>query len=343
MEDLLRLSIIRLSKAIASKYKKYKSKYSQLSYVQNKPFIICVAPFDQPFFYLQDSLAIVQLLYAYAGPLVHPDSQQGEVIIIGEARRFRVQKSPGVNINLGLFTNPDMAEVSAVMFNNRATISKVRAIAGEGSYPVLFIGSRFTQSEDEIGLEPFVKFRPNYQETLLDGLHILINPFANNPLDLRMFDDREVAFHTFDPETDSYISEIPDGFLLQRMCQSFTSYNVTEEFKQSIIQNYQELAPETWEEDQLTHVGGQNDPFHDNHMAHYRGWTVIVSLCSIDKDWGAQAVNSLRHNVAQFIQANGDEDIASIGNLKWFLTKEEAYEEIKSRIDQLVDKIDVSS
>lgn len=343
MEDLLRLSIIRLSNAIASKYKKYKSKYSQLSHVQNKPFIICVAPFDQPFFYLQDSLAIVQLLYAYAGPLVHPDSQQGEVIIIGDARRFRVQKSPGVNINLGLFTNPDMAEVSAVIFNNRATFSKVRAIAREGSYPVLFSGSRFFQSEQETGLERFVEYRPNYQETLLDGLHILINPFANNHLDLRMFDDREVAFHTFDPETDSYISEIPNGFLLQRMCHSITSDNVTEEFKQSIIQNYQELAPETWEEDQLIYVGGQNDPFHDNHMAHYRGWTVIVSLCSIDKDWGAQAVNSLRHNVAQFIQANGDEDIASIGNLEWFLTKEEAYEEIKSRIDQLVDKIDVSS
>lgn len=339
MEELLRLSIIRLSNAIAAKHKKYISKYSKLPHVQNKPFVICVAPFEQPLFYLQDSLAIVQLLYAYGGALVRLGSQEGEVIVIGEAQKLQVQKSPGV-YKLGLFTNPNMAEVSAVIFNNRATISKVRALAREGNYPVLFSGSRFVQSEHETGAQRFVTFRPDYRETVLDGLHILINPFAKNPLDLRMFDDREVAFHTFDSETNSYISEIPDGFLLQRICQSITSEDFSQEFKQSINeQSYQELIPEIWQEEQLIYVGGQSGSFRDNHMAHYRGWTIVVSLDSIDEDWGTQTVNSLRYNIAQFMQANRDKNIASIGIPEWFQTKEEAYEAIKHKIDQIVNRI----
>jgi len=68
-EDILRLSTIRLSNAISSKHRKYTSKYSKLPHVQDKPFVICVTPFDQPFFYFQDSLAIVRLLYAYEAVL----------------------------------------------------------------------------------------------------------------------------------------------------------------------------------------------------------------------------------------------------------------------------------
>lgn len=74
-------------------------------------------------------------------------------------------------------------------------------------------------------------------------------------------------------------------------------------------------------------------------MAHYRGWTIVVSLDLIDEDWGTQAVNSLRYNIAQFMQANRDKNIASIGIPEWFQTKEEAYEAMKHKIDQIVDRI----
>jgi hypothetical protein len=339
-EDMLRLSTIRLSNAIASKYRKYTSKYSKLSHVQNKPFVICVTPFDQPFFYFQDSLAIVRLLYAYEATLTIPVNQTGETIIVGESRCFRVQKSPGVNLELGLFTDARMSEVSAVIFNNRATFSKVRALAKEGNYPVIFVGSRMVQLEKFSGVRPFSEARPNYKETILDGLHILINPFAKYPLDLELFKNREVAIHNYDSETDSYFSEIPDGFLLQRMCNSIVSEETTVEFKQSITEYaYQELPPEVWQEDELIYVGGRNGPFRDNHMAHYRGWTVVVSFDSIDKDWGTQAVNSLCYNIPQYMEANMDEDIASTGIPEWFSTKEDAYSAIKQKIDEISDRV----
>lgn len=341
-EEILRLSTIRLSNAISSKYKKYTSKYSKLPHVQNKPFVICVTPFDQPFFYFQDSLAIVRLLYAYEETLTIPGNQKGENIIIGESRCFRVQKSPGINLELGLFTDARMADVSAVFFNTRATFSKVRALAKEGSYPIIFVGVRMVQLENLSGSQPFSEARPHYQETILDGLHILINPFAKHQLDLRMFEGREVAIHSYEPEMDNYFSEIPHGFLLQRMCRSIISEETSVKFKQSVTEHpYQELSPEVWEEDELTHVGGKNGPFRDNHMAHYRGWTVVVSFDSIDRDWGAQAVYSLCYSIPQYMAANMDEDVASTGISEWFSIKEDAYAAIKQKINQISDQADV--
>ena len=332
-EDVLRLSTIRLVNAISAKHKKYVEKYSKLSYVQNKPFVICASPFDQPFFFMQDSLAIVRVLYAYEEALTIPGGENEPPIFVGDSRCYKVQKKPGVDIDLGLFTDNRMADVSAVIFNNRATFSKVRALAKEGETPVIFSGGRMVKTSDSIGIQPFLEKRPDYEETILDGLHILVNPFAKHPLDLQMFADREVSFHNYDPESDHYLSAIPDGFLLQRMCQSVTTEDHNVKFKKSVTDYpYQELPSEVWNEDELIYVGGNSGPFKDNHMAHYRGWTILVSLCSIDEDWGTQAVDRLCYNVPQYRSANMDDAALALVNT-WFSTKEEAYEAIKQEID----------
>jgi hypothetical protein len=101
---------------------------------------------------------------------------------------------------------------------------------------------------------------------------------------------------------------------------------------------YQELSSEVWIEDQLIYIGGQNGPFCENHMAHYRGWTILVSLDSIDQDWSGLAVNVLCYSHPKFMQANGDEDIASIGLAEWLSTKEEAYTAIKHKIDAISEQ-----
>jgi hypothetical protein len=337
-ENILRLSTIRLSNAISSKHKKYISQYSKLPHVQNKPFVICVTPFDQAFSSVQDSLAIVRVLYAYEATLTIPCEQRDGNIIVGESRCFRVQKSPGVDLKLGLFTDARMANVSAVFFNVRATFSKVHALAKEGSYPITFSGSRMIQLEEMIGSQHFLEPRSSYRETILDGLHILINPFAKHPLDIKMFEGREVAIHNYSPETDSYLSKIPHGFLLQRACCSIVSEETYMEPEQSITKHsYQELSPEIWKEDELIYVGGQSDLFRDHHMSHYRGWTVLVSFHSGDKNWGTQAVHSLCYKIPQYIAANMNENTTSTIVSKWFSTKEKAYIIIKQKIDQILD------
>src|SRR5688500_15019348 len=49
-EEVLALASIRLSNAVTAKADKYKKSYSSLAHVPDKPFLICVAPFEQPFF-----------------------------------------------------------------------------------------------------------------------------------------------------------------------------------------------------------------------------------------------------------------------------------------------------
>jgi hypothetical protein len=344
MDDILRLSTIRLLQAVTDKYKKYISTYSKLTHVQNKPFVICVTPFDQPFFFFQDCLALVRVLYAYEQPLIIPGNQEGELLIVGDSRRYQVQKKPGVDIPLGLFTNPDMADVSAILFNNRATLCKVRALAGEGKYPVKFYGSRAIESQTETGVQRFVAERPNYQETLLDGCHVLFNPFAKNTLDPKIFENREVAIHNYDPQTENYQLRIPNGFLYQRVCHAIIpeTEEALKKYKASTpsAETYQELPPETWSEDELIYIGGQNGPFCENHMAHYHGWTILVSLDSIDEDWGALAVNTLCYSHPQFMQANGEDSIISIGIPEWFPSKEEAYTAIKFKVDNISEQTD---
>ncbi|MEA5499124.1 hypothetical protein [Limnoraphis robusta] len=344
MEDILRLSTLRLLQAITDKHKKFIKTYSKLPHVQNKPFVICVSPFEQPFFFLQDSIAIIRVLYGFDQLLILPGSQDGEMLIVGESRSYRVQKKPGVDIPLGLFTNSDMADVSAVFFNNRAAFCKVRALAGSGKYPVIFYGSRAIKSETETGVQRFVTEKPDYQETLLDGFHVLLNPFAKNPLDIEVFKDREIAIHNYDIKTESYRPKIPNNFLYQRACITISpkTEESVKKYNKSAARSevYDELLAEIWAEDKLIYVGGRNDPFCEHHMAHYNGWTILVSFDSIDEDWSALAVNKLCYSHPQFIQANGDDSIRSASLLEWFSTKEEAYTEIKHRINKLSEQIE---
>lgn len=343
MEDILRLSTIRLLQAITDKHKKFVKTYSKLSHVHEKPFVICVSPFEQPFFYFQDCRALIRVLYRFEQPLIIPGAEEGEILIVGESKRYQVQKRPDMDIPLGLFTNPDMANVSAIFFNNRATICKVRALAKKGNYPVFFFGSRAIESDAETGVQRFFDERPNYRETLLDGFHILLNPFAKNPINLKAFTDREIAIHNYDPQTESYSLKIPNNFLYQRACMALISGSeeALEEYKKSVGTDeiYNDLPPEKWPEDKLIYFGGNNGPFCKNHMAHYHGWSILVSFDSIDEDWSALAVEKLCFSHPQFVESNGDENIQSVGLSNWFSTKEEGYEKIKHKIDQIREQI----
>jgi hypothetical protein len=346
IDEMLRLSTLRLLQSITDKHKKYVSKYSQLNHVKNKPFILCVTPFDQPFFFLQDSLALVRVLYAYDQPLIIQDTQKNEIIIIGESRKYQVQKKPGVDISLGLFTNPNMSDISAVMFNNRATLCKVRAIAEGGKYPVIFYGSRAIESEYETGVERFSLERTEYKETLLDGCQILLNPFAKHPLNTKIFEGREIAIHNYEISTDRYQLQIPNGFLYQRVCMTIycgdygeKAIETIKKYKNSTSDTtiYEDLPSEKWSEDQLIYIGGQIGPFSKNHMGHYRGWTILVSLDSIDEDWSALAVKKLCYSHPQFMVANEDQNNTAIGLSEWLPTKEDAYATIKSKIDSIFE------
>lgn len=102
--EVIDLATIRIANSIWSKYQKFKSGYESLSHVSGKPFVICVAPFEQPLFFVQNDHALRRVLYGYDQPLwiTGPD---GSKIIVGEARLDNAIKDNGAVIPLGFFSS----------------------------------------------------------------------------------------------------------------------------------------------------------------------------------------------------------------------------------------------
>jgi len=207
-------SIIRLANSISYKYNKYKRSYSQLSHVKNKPFILAVAPFEQPYFNLQCEVPIMALLYdfyvdedAYRdSPHLYPNGPPD--LALG-----CVEKDNGAEIELGLFEDNSHSEISAVMLSTTATWGKVEAMANEAE--LRFVNTVWL-SEDE--LKPIYRssITDKDKETIVDGLYVFHNPFAKIPVDGELFRKKGVTQVFVDPQTKRITKERNGLCLLHR-------------------------------------------------------------------------------------------------------------------------------
>lgn len=127
---LNRRAIIRLSNALLGKVRKYNESYRLLPHVPRKPFVIAVAPFEQPFFNHQYDRPIQALLY---------DHYVDETAYFKDRNRYpdgppsvslgSVSKDNGAEIEMGLFNDDRLRQVSAVIFSCVATWGKVVAMS----------------------------------------------------------------------------------------------------------------------------------------------------------------------------------------------------------------------
>jgi hypothetical protein len=215
-EEVLKTAVIRLSNAISSKYKKFLNSYQKLSHVVKRPFVLAVGPFEQPDFWAQNDHAIRMVLYTFDRKL--PDGTY----------RFQntVAKPSGSVIELGLFTDRRMSEVSAVIFSNTATLSKVHALNSDLDTPVGFSSLRFNHH----GPEPFLwnAMKPEYRESLLDGLYVFHNPHALFPLPPSYFDHSDISQGTLLPGEKVPRYKCKHGHLIQRSSMTIRAKEETE-------------------------------------------------------------------------------------------------------------------
>lgn len=220
LDKIVYTATIRLANAIIKKYKKYKDDYSKNKEVVGKPFVIAVAPFEQPFFWEQTHRAINQVLYGYKRTLYRNDEEKNERIIIGHEYIDFITKENGAEIQLGFFSEGLMPEISAIIFSNVATIGKIRAMTKEiDTRNMIFIFSKFNKN----GLHPFqgAVEKKEYSEQLEDGLSLLLNPYAKYPV----YDEFINLFPNctfYDTELKCVMAEAKDGDLLNRMVSIFT-------------------------------------------------------------------------------------------------------------------------
>jgi hypothetical protein len=205
-------TILRLSGTLTSKHRKFAESYSALDHVRDRPFVVAVTNFDQPFSFMACQRPIEAVLLGYYVDEERYIATRGrEGRLQGEALR-RVFKDNGSPINLGLFTTPAYREISAVIFSSCANMGKVRALSSDPNPAVVFTALRLNPSSDRPHVIQAIK--QEYQENLLDGLRIYHNPFAQQPLNPALFRHPSVFQWYF--QSDEETAEQREGQLLFR-------------------------------------------------------------------------------------------------------------------------------
>jgi hypothetical protein len=218
LNEFNRQAIIRLSNSLLTKYRKFKSNYAALPHVAGKPFVIALAPFHTPNFPLTCQRAIEALLFNYY--IDEEDYIAGSQTDRPIPRGFlsSVQKDNQAPIELGVFQNGPMPEVSAILFSSCATWGKIRALSQDPNPDIFYTALRLNSKSSQ---PHKVKSRKrDYKETLLDGLRVYHNPEALYPLDPAVFRSPEVFQAYYCLQTGAWVYEQQDGQLLFRIVET---------------------------------------------------------------------------------------------------------------------------
>ncbi len=209
-EQIVEHATLRHCSTLQKKHEKYLSAYQTLSGVAERPFVVALAPFDQPSPWSQNTEAMFRVLY---GTRLKPQADGTVLEIVEDA----VPKNPTTRIPVGVFMDDRYKEISAVLFNSCATIGKTRALS-KGDQPCVFKALRYRAEYGALEPSVVVAEKKDYRETLLDGLCVFHNPYALRPLDTRTFFGRDVSQYFFDPATNTFTTDASDGTLIQRIC-----------------------------------------------------------------------------------------------------------------------------
>lgn len=189
LNEFNRQATLRACNAISSKLKRYREHYSTLDHVKDRPFVLALAPFDRPLSYLEYDRPIQAALY---GRHIDEERTMAEgMSTVLEWEIAAVSKGLGVDVPVGLFCSDVCKEISAVVYSAVAGWGKVRALAESPGQ--LSVYTTLHASTSSSMPEVRRARKRNYSEHLLDGLHVLHNPFAKHPLPADVFKHPSVS------------------------------------------------------------------------------------------------------------------------------------------------------
>lgn len=216
LNEFNREATLRACNAISSKLQRYRNHYSTLHHVKGRPFVLALAPFDRPLAYLEYDRPIQAALY---GRHIDEEQTMAEGLsTVLEREIAAVSKRPGVDVPVGLFCSDVCKEISAVVYSAVAGWGKVRALADSPGQ--LSVYTTLHASTSSSMPEVRRTRKRDYSEHLLDGLHVLHNPFATHPLSVDVFKHSSVSQDRVD--RDGSLHRIrEEGFLMTRQINTF--------------------------------------------------------------------------------------------------------------------------
>ncbi len=202
--------------------------YTTLKHVQGKPFAIAIADFHAPGSMMWSREALMTYLYGFYG---REKVKDGKILAVPEIIEFL---SSDQNIRAGLFLSPEHTELSAVIFSNAATLSKLSRVPVSSG--CLFNGYRYIRigifADDSPGAVRAIPFnmdvtsneyrslwKPYDHEPWTAEIEIFHNPIAKHPLSSALF-----------PEATHWLPE--NGEII---CKRF--------YKHSILSSQTEIQP----------------------------------------------------------------------------------------------------
>jgi hypothetical protein len=205
-EKMINNATVRLANAFISKSNKYLKSYKNLKHVSNNAFVLAIAPFDSPYFFLQNHQAIRRVLYGFDRyKAIDWNNEEREII---EEINFKdIAKPNGSKVPLGYFNSLDYSHISAVIFSSIATVGKARLLSDD---PRLILASY--KKYNDLGTQPIYEIleKGEAKEHLLDGLTVFHNPYATIPFNAEEFYEPKIG------HVDNTTSDIPHLFTFQR-------------------------------------------------------------------------------------------------------------------------------
>lgn len=219
MDDLVEFNArasIRIMNSLSAKLKKYQKSYSVLPHVADRAYAIALASFDSGRSFLLSNRAIMSALY---GVYFDEEASIASGNVRGPMPQFPVFgaiKDNGSSVPMGFFQDEGNADVSAVIYSPVATWGKLRVLA-KSNANFTFATTLHPQAGTVVPLVRRVRLS-EYNEDLLDGLHVFINPYAKRPMPPEMFRGTRAALYI--PKDDNIEIVAPDDFLLSRFLNS---------------------------------------------------------------------------------------------------------------------------
>lgn len=234
-EKVVNNATIRLANSFVSKSQKYLNSYQKLDQTKDRPFVIALAPFDSPYFFIQNHQPIIRVLYGF-DRFIAIDWDEYNRELFDSIFIEEIDKSNGSKVPLGYFTNPNHSHVSAVIFSNVATASKARVLSNDPRVSIISY-----QKYNDYGTQSIIehKEKSQYKEDLLDGLIVFHNPYADIPFNVEEFYHDCVGHYNFDVEKNEFIPDIPHGYLYQRLVRVMNAPHLSKKqlkkFRENVI------------------------------------------------------------------------------------------------------------
>jgi hypothetical protein len=114
-----------------------------------------------------------------------------------------------------LFKSDAYAHISAVLYSSLATFGKARAL-GNDAGDITFRAVRKKDNAEPIYIHAR---KPDYKESLTDGMVLFTNPYASVPVNAELFNDPGIRRYIANKKGGFDVSFHPEGDLYFRMVQ----------------------------------------------------------------------------------------------------------------------------